>query len=118
MAEIKKRPEKMPYNNQRIKYKHYGKTMEQFIAKIDSIEDEKTRNEFISLLANHMKKSFVMWNNDSVENKQIIKDIQHLSPIPIDHKIELKETKDFTPRRRPIKRNDKNPKFIKRNSKH
>lgn len=118
MAEIKKRPEKMPYNNQRIKYKHYGKTMEQFISKIDSIEDEKTRNEFISLLANHMKKSFVMWNNDSVENKQIIKDIQHLSPIPIDHKIELKETKDFTPRRRPIKRSDKNPKFIKRNSKH
>lgn len=119
MEEIKKKPVKVPYSNQRIKFKHYGKTVEKFVAKIDTIQDEVKKKEFITLLANHMKKSFIMWNNDSVEDKQILEDIKYLSPVAIEHKIELKEVNTYSNPRKPIKRhdrNDKNPRFNKRPS--
>jgi len=122
MEEINEKPEKMPYSHGRIKYKHYGKTMEKFISKIDSIENEETRKEYITLLANHMKKSYLMWNQDSVEDKQILNDIKHLSPISIEHDIQLSESKTYTPKRsinKPIKRTDNKPhRFNKRTNKH
>jgi hypothetical protein len=117
MEEKKKRPIKMPYSNQRIKYKHYGKTIEKFISKIDSIEDETSKKNFINRLANHMKKSFIMWNNNSVEDKQIIHDFKYLSPVDIDDDIDLQEVQTRTfPRKhlnRP-ERNDKNHRSPKR----
>lgn len=122
MEEINERPEKMPYNTGRVKYKHYGKTMEKFIAKIDSIEDKETRKEYIALLANHMKKSYLMWNQDSVEDKHIIKDIKGLSPVAIDYDIRLSETKPYAPKRnvnKPIKRTENKPhRFVKRTNKN
>lgn len=122
LEEINEKPEKMPYNTGRVKHKHYGKTMEKFISKIDTIEDEETRKEYIGLLANHMKKSYLMWNQDSVEDKHILNDIKNLSPISIDYDIHLSESKPYVPKRnvnKPTKRTDNKPhRFNKRTNKN
>lgn len=115
IEEINQKPERLPYNTNRIKFKHYGRTIEKFISKINTIDSNEERETYISLLANHMKKSFLIWNNDSVEDEQIIEDIKRLSPISIDHEIKLSSSKDIMQKRpRPVKRNDKPHRFTKK----
>lgn len=75
LEEIHARPEKLPYNNNRIKYKHYGKLAERLVEKIRELEDPEQKRALIVLTANHMKKSFLTWNKDCVEDEQIYNDI-------------------------------------------
>lgn len=73
------RPPKVPYNNSRIRYRHYGKTLEQMIVKATELEEGEERNQLIRLLANQMKKSFLTWNKESVDDEKILKDLYELS---------------------------------------
>jgi len=89
-------PRKIPYDTNRIKYRHYGKTIEFLIDKAAVHEDEKERELLIKLIANHMKKSYVMWNKDSVTDDKILEDIEELSKGKIKiNDLVLAETKDI-----------------------
>ncbi|MCD6355355.1 MAG: DUF4290 domain-containing protein [Prolixibacteraceae bacterium] len=87
-------PNRIPYTNNRIRYKHYGHVMEKMIAKIAEFEGEE-REILIEQLANHMKKSFLVWNKDAVEDKKIIMDLENLSggKIKIDKELQLADIK-------------------------
>ncbi|MDE5612121.1 MAG: DUF4290 domain-containing protein [Odoribacter sp.] len=78
MEQLQERPEKLPYNTTHIKYKHYGKLVEKLIEEIRQQEDPEQKRALIVLTANHMKKSFLTWNKDSVEDEQIYNDINTL----------------------------------------
>lgn len=73
--EEKKQPPRLHYPQQNIRYRHYGKNIENFIEKAKETEDPELRNKFIEVIANLMKKSYLNWNRDSV-NDELIK--QHL----------------------------------------
>ncbi|MFY9153149.1 MAG: DUF4290 domain-containing protein [Prolixibacteraceae bacterium] len=89
-------PKRIPYDNNKIKYRHYGKTIEFLIEKAAVYEDEKERELLIKLIANHMKKSYVVWNKDSVTDDKILEDIEELSKGKIKcTDITLTETKDI-----------------------
>ena len=75
---LQERPQKLPYNTTRIKYRHYGKLVEKLIEEIRQQEDPEQKRALIVLTANHMKKSFLTWNKDSVEDEQIYNDINTL----------------------------------------
>jgi hypothetical protein len=77
--DLYKRPPRLPYSNSRIAYRHYGKLIERMILKATELEDEERKNTLIRLLANHMKKSFLAWNKDSVDDRKILKDLDELS---------------------------------------
>ncbi|MDR1455203.1 MAG: DUF4290 domain-containing protein [Tannerella sp.] len=77
--DLYKRPPHLSYSNSRIAYRHYGKIMERMIAKATELEDEEEKAVLVRLLANHMKKSFMMWNKDSVDDRKILKDLDELS---------------------------------------
>lgn len=62
------RPPRIPYNNQRIRYRHYGKTLEKMIQKATEFEPGTERDQLIKLLATQMKKSFLTWNKESVDD--------------------------------------------------
>ncbi|WP_066632841.1 DUF4290 domain-containing protein [Labilibacter marinus] len=85
------RPKKMPYNNQRIKYKHYGRTIEQMIDKATEMEDGEHKKHLIMLIANNMKKSLITWNKDFPGDERVFNDIKAMSggalEIPDDIKI-------------------------------
>jgi len=91
-------PHKLPYNTGRITYKHYGKHLENMIRKAMQYEDGEEKEYLISLLANHMKKSFLTWNKEVVDDRKIFKDLNDLSEGTISlsedsHK--LTESKDI-----------------------
>lgn len=76
-AKFMSKPEKVPYSTGKILARHYGKSVEKMISKIKEIEDHDQRRAMIALTANHMKKSYLTWNRDSVEDSQIINDINN-----------------------------------------
>ncbi|HEY2583522.1 MAG TPA: DUF4290 domain-containing protein [Mucilaginibacter sp.] len=73
------KPEPLKYPHQRIKYKHYGKTIELMIEKAKSIEDPDRKRHMVQAVANFMKMAYVQWNKDSVSDESILSDLYNLS---------------------------------------
>jgi hypothetical protein len=73
------KPPRIHYNNSRFYYRHYGKIIEQMIHKANNLEKKEEKDYLISLLANQMKKSYLLWNKESVEDSKIFLDLEELS---------------------------------------
>lgn len=78
------RPETVPYKNSRIKYMHYGRTVEQMIEKVCEYPEGDERNELLRLIANQMKKCFLTWNKELVDDRKIFDDLRELSNGKVD----------------------------------
>jgi hypothetical protein len=79
MEAIRLKPEPLKYPHQRIKYKHYGKTIELMIEKAKSIDDPDRKRHMVQAVANFMKMAYVQWNKDSVTDESILSDLYNLS---------------------------------------
>ncbi len=73
------KPEPLKYPHQRIKYKHYGKTIELMIEKAKNIDDPERKRHMVQSIANFMKMAYVQWNKDSVTDEMILSDLYNLS---------------------------------------
>lgn len=74
------KPRLVSYNQAEIKYRHYGKIIENYIAATADMDDDNpAKATNIELLANQMKKSYLVWNKDAVEDSKILKDMIVLS---------------------------------------
>ncbi|MBS1504969.1 MAG: DUF4290 domain-containing protein, partial [Bacteroidetes bacterium] len=73
------RPERLKYPHQRIKYKHYGKTIELMMEKAKSIEEPERKQHMVQAIANFMKMAYVQWNKDSVADESILADLREMS---------------------------------------
>lgn len=69
------KPERIPYTSSRIQLRHYGKFVEKMIPVIAKMQDGPEKDEYISMIANHMKKILVSQNNDGIEDARILRDI-------------------------------------------
>ncbi|MBT2563206.1 DUF4290 domain-containing protein [Pedobacter sp. ISL-68] len=73
------KPEPLAYPQQRITYKHYGKTVENLIEKAMREENAEIKKAMVQSIANFMKMAYVTWNKDNVSDDTIIKDLKYLS---------------------------------------
>lgn len=73
------RPDNVPYKTKRVTYKHYGRYVEDLIEKCTAMESGRERDNLVSMIGNQMKKSFLTWNKETVEDKKIIDDMRELS---------------------------------------
>ncbi|MCD7915784.1 MAG: DUF4290 domain-containing protein [Tannerellaceae bacterium] len=95
------RPSRIPYNNSRIQYRHYGKILELMIKKATELEEGDQREQLTQLLANQIKKSFLTWNRESVDDRKIFKDLEELSQGSIvlnEESYKLTESRDILAR--------------------
>ncbi len=76
---LTEKPNRVPYPQHRIKYRHYGLITEKMINKAVEMEDGEDKNILIEQTANQMKKLFMAWNKDAVEDEKIFKDMEELS---------------------------------------
>ena len=84
---LNKRPPRLSYSNSKIAYRHYGQALGQMIQKANDLDEGEEKDVLIRMLANHMKRSFIVWNKDTVDDRKILKDLNELS----DGKISLNE---------------------------
>ncbi|MDR2840004.1 MAG: DUF4290 domain-containing protein [Paludibacter sp.] len=90
-------PKKIPYQNSKIRYMHYGSTLQEMIAKVSEYPDGDEKMELILLMANQMKKCFLTWNKEVVDDRKIFDDLRELSHGKIDiseDNLKLVESKD------------------------
>lgn len=81
------KPEKVAYPSRNIKYRHYGKTVEALIEKAITMKDGDEKDYLVLSIANLMKRLYLTWNRDSVNDELIIDQLAQLS----DNKLKLKE---------------------------
>lgn len=72
-------PLKVPYSTENIRYKHYGKNLENLIEVASSMEDSEEKTALIKLVANHMKKLQLNVNPEGVEDDKIFKDLLNIT---------------------------------------
>ena len=71
------RPKPISYKLSPIKYRHYGKLLEDMLKKSTSFpEDSQERKQLLTLLANNMKKTLYNSTKEVVEDERILKDIK------------------------------------------
>lgn len=73
------KPESVNYPSRNIRYKHYGKTIEDLIKKAIEIEEGDMKDNLVESIANLMKKFYFNWNRDSVNDEVIIEQLDILS---------------------------------------
>tara|TARA_B100000609_G_C17031918_1_gene339229 strand:+ start:61 stop:687 length:627 start_codon:yes stop_codon:yes gene_type:complete len=73
------KPEPLAYPNSKIKYNHYGKIIELMIDEAIKMEDQELKSKLVIAIANQMKKSYVNWNLDTVEDEIILNQLTKLS---------------------------------------
>ncbi len=73
------KPLKVPYSDGKMKYRHYGKLVEQMIHQAAVMEDGELKNHLVSLISTHMRKSLMSWNKDNATDERIIQDIKDIS---------------------------------------
>ncbi len=103
---LAEKPTKMPYPVGRIRFRHYGKTVEKLIDSACEMEEGEEKFRLISLIASHMKKAYLMWNKDTVADETIFKELEVLSRgrLNISDELKLAETKDILARNKRTKR--------------
>jgi len=91
--ELQQRPEPLDYPQNHPKYRFYGNNIKKMIDVAISWEDGPKKDGLVLTIANHMKKCFLNWNKDSVEDDVIFNHLFELS----EGKLNLKEsTEDLT----------------------
>ncbi|MGL5683622.1 MAG: DUF4290 domain-containing protein [Marinifilaceae bacterium] len=76
VEKLNEKPARIPYKNNRIRYRHYGSSVELLAKKIKELDNIEEKKALIVLTANHMKKSFITWNKDGVEDDEILADMK------------------------------------------
>ena len=94
---LNEKPKSIPYGSQQIRWKHYGKIIEQLIDQASDYPEGEEREMLISLIANHMKKCYLTWNREVVEDDVIFDDLKTLSRgrIVADKNLKLSDTRDI-----------------------
>ncbi len=89
-------PEKMSYNDKRMRYRHYGKNILAMINKAADYEEGEEKEAFILAIANHMKKAYLTWSRDTVTDDLILENLKELSEGRIVRTTETVQLQDAT----------------------
>ena len=92
-SSIEKKPERVNYSSNKIKYKHYGRSIELLIEKAIKLEDPKEKEGAVIVIGKLMKSFFHTWNKDAIEDELVLKNIKRMSHDQLD--IDIENVKEF-----------------------
>ncbi|MCM2301634.1 MAG: DUF4290 domain-containing protein [Flavobacteriaceae bacterium] len=100
------KPEGLAYPKSASKYRFYGNNIQTMIDVAVSWEDNEMKDLLILTIANHMKKCYLIWNKDTVDDTVIFTHLKELSKgklslpenteLSVDIPIDSKQKKTFT----------------------
>ncbi|MBR4838638.1 MAG: DUF4290 domain-containing protein [Bacteroidales bacterium] len=87
----KKKPEHVGYQKNNIKYGHYGQYIYDVVKKVKEMEDGPKKQAILVNIANQMKRDYLNWNRDTVNDLLILDDLYKISgeevTLPMDTKL-------------------------------
>jgi hypothetical protein len=78
IEKLEERPEKMTYPGNKIKFSYYGNTIQTMIEEGMKMEGEE-KIIMAGMIANQMKKSYILFNESSVDNNMIRLHLKQMS---------------------------------------
>ncbi|SFJ82882.1 DUF4290 domain-containing protein [Myroides guanonis] len=76
---VSTKPERLDYPQNFPKYRFYGNNIKYMIDKAMEWEEGEMKDALIMVIANHMKKSYLSWNKDTVKDDVIFEHLCELS---------------------------------------
>lgn len=73
------KPDVLKYPQNFPKYRYYGNNIKYMIDVANKWEDGEMKNALVKVIANHMKKSYLSWNKDTVKDDVIFEHLYELS---------------------------------------
>ena len=73
------KPEPLPYPHNKIRFGHYGNTIQLFIDAASEYDEGDEKDALILVIANLMKRSYLTYNRDAVEDEVIAEQLKILS---------------------------------------
>ena len=77
--DLHSRPDKLPYQLEPIRLRHYGKIVEGLIDIASDMPEGEERDQLLIMIASHMKKQLVAVNREGVDDERIFKDLEMYS---------------------------------------
>lgn len=74
-----KKPHSLHYSDSKIRYRHYGRALEDMIRAVAAMEEGEAKSLLAQQLAHTMKRQYLQWNRDSVDDKLIVEQLTELS---------------------------------------
>ena len=84
---VNSKPNKLEYPQSYPKYRFYGNNIKSMINVAVNWEEGELKNALVFNIANHMKKCFLNWNKDTVQDEVILNHLLELS----DNKLKVSE---------------------------
>ncbi len=101
--ELQEKPERLNYPKSASKYRFYGNNIQIMIDTALTWDDGEMKDALVYTIANHMKKCFLSWNKDTVDDAVIFDHLFELSDGKLDlrnSEESLSEVKDLLKSRR------------------
>ena len=76
---LTQKPDRLKYPQNFPKYRFYGNNIKYMIDVANSWEESELKNALVLVIANHMKKSYLSWNKDTVSDEIIFEHLLELS---------------------------------------
>ena len=112
---LEQKPDRLAYPQRNPKYRFYGNNIKSMIDVAMNWEDGDLKNALVYNIANHMKKCFLNWNKDTVQDEVILNHLLELS----DNKLKVREEDlPLTDASEFLKIRSKNGNGSKNNQKH
>lgn len=94
------KPESLEYSTNKIRFKTYGANIAKIIEKAKDFEEGPEKVALIHAIANHLKKSYLNWNRESVDDDQIFEHLKTLSKgdLKLDDELRLSSTNEILSR--------------------
>lgn len=73
------KPDMMKYPQRRIRYRFYGKNIEQMIERAGEMPEGPTKAGFINLIGSFMKQACKNWNEEQLSDEEILSHLELLS---------------------------------------
>lgn len=103
------KPDEVPYPKNDIRFKHYGKIMEDMVKSASELSEGEDKEKLVKHIANLLKTSYLQWNRDSVNDSLIIKQLEELSGGKLTISADkLRDTSDIVRTFKKKKSNNKN----------
>lgn len=77
--ELDTKPERLTYKSSMIRFRPYGKLIENVIDKVITMPEGEEKNVLIGMIAQYLKKAYLQWNVNSCDDEMILKHFEQLS---------------------------------------